>query len=60
MTDWNALVSSLHTLQYGAAERLGERSLALPPNPPAAPAAISYALDEEIADRSGSGRQFRA
>ncbi|GAB2445261.1 hypothetical protein [Nocardia tengchongensis] len=43
MTNWKALVGSLYAQQYGAAERFGEPGLSLPPNPPAAEAAVEAA-----------------
>lgn len=43
MTNWNSLVESLYAVQYGAAQRLGEPGLSMPPNPPAAADALAAA-----------------
>ncbi|WP_433671388.1 SMI1/KNR4 family protein [Nocardia sp. CA-136227] len=43
MTNWNALVGKLFTLQCDVAERLGEPDLSAAPNPPATDAEIDAA-----------------
>ncbi|WP_040815598.1 SMI1/KNR4 family protein [Nocardia concava] len=43
MTNWKALVGSLYEVQYRAAERIGERGMALPPNRPASDAVVAAA-----------------